>query len=247
MSSLCEKFILNTSVNPYTNRKILVGGPTYRALVKECAGTIKPVFSVNPKFATKRELGSLCEKFRRNETINPATNRKIKVGGPVHKSWDKKCDIKTKEFDVCAAFLKDQTVNPVTGRSIKIGGSVHRALMEKCEDLSLVEKRIKKTLGITSFESKKVASVWFEESKLDEMFERIKYVRSKPERFEIFESYVAKSLSKILSRKNTIPKILIANLFITVYVDKFSIEFKTMGTSFASDMLYLIGIRLGRY
>lgn len=36
MSLVCQQFLTNPTVNPRTGRKIQIGGPTYRELVKEC-------------------------------------------------------------------------------------------------------------------------------------------------------------------------------------------------------------------
>ena len=173
MSSPCEKFKKNNTINPHTNRKILIGGPTYKALVKECS-----FFNANKSY--EKASSSICDQFRRNETINPVTKNKIKIGGPVHKSLSKKCNalVPKTETNACSSFLKNQTINPFTGRAIKIGGPTHSSLMDKCEELSIGNKMAKKTLNITSVESKKVVERWFETTNLDEMFNVFKNIRS---------------------------------------------------------------------
>jgi SprT-like family/2-cysteine adaptor domain len=64
----CEKWKNNTLVNPLTNRKILLGGPTYNRILKECTAG-QPLD---------------CEKWKINPLINPQTNRVIKLNGPTY-------------------------------------------------------------------------------------------------------------------------------------------------------------------
>ena len=87
MNSTCDKWRLNPSINPRTNRRITVGGPTYKKLEKECTTY------------THKQSISNCDKWRLNPSINPRTNRRITVGGPTYKKLEKECKASTQPLD----------------------------------------------------------------------------------------------------------------------------------------------------
>jgi len=88
-------------VNPDTGRKIKVGGPTYKKWEKKCSRSRSVSRSRSPSKSQSvsrsrlpsrtRSSGSKCSKWLANRKVNPDTGRKIKVGGPTYKKWEKRC------------------------------------------------------------------------------------------------------------------------------------------------------------
>lgn len=74
---ICDKWILDKTVNPETTRNIKENGEVYKKLEKLC--------SLNQN---KKEI---CDKWLLNKTINPETSRKIKESGIIYKNLQKKC------------------------------------------------------------------------------------------------------------------------------------------------------------
>jgi hypothetical protein len=79
---ICDKWLINKTINPKTSRKIKENGAIYKELEKKC--------SLNP--LNQKEI---CDKWLINKTINPKTSRKIKENGAVYKELEKKCLIKS--------------------------------------------------------------------------------------------------------------------------------------------------------
>jgi hypothetical protein len=228
MTSICEKFRLDHTVNPHTNRKILVGGPTYNALVKECS--------------KKRNMSKLCDMFNKNQTVNPETNNKIKVGGTVHKSWVRLCK-EVAPMDVCTAFKKDKSVNPITGRKIKIGGPVYNMLVSKCEELTQNEKMVKKALGVSISETRELIAKWFDLSEMEKMFDMFKKIRTRAERLEVFGDVVYSSMRKLLKKTFKLHKDKLVKLFILIFHDQMNEKFGRIGVSISADILEFIDTR----
>ena len=86
---LCDKWLVNKTINPETSRKIKENGEVYKKLEKLCSLNQKLKKDVK---ITQKEL---CDKWLVNKTINPETSRKIKENGEVYKKLEKLCSVKT--------------------------------------------------------------------------------------------------------------------------------------------------------
>jgi hypothetical protein len=86
---LCDKWLINKTINPETSRKIKENGEVYKKLEKLCSLNQKLKKDVK---ITQKEL---CDKWLVNKTINPETSRKIKENGEVYKKLEKLCSVKT--------------------------------------------------------------------------------------------------------------------------------------------------------
>ena len=139
----CQEWLKDKNVNPRTNRKIKVGGPVYKKLEDECTSPLGDSVQVGPKIpaANKKKSSSPCVEWLKDKNVNPRTNRKIKVGGPVYKKLEDECtspsgDVpavnKKKSSSPCVEWLKDKNVNPRTNRKIKVGGPVYKKLEDEC-------------------------------------------------------------------------------------------------------------------
>ena len=237
MASLCEKFKKNMSINPYTNRKILIGGPTYTALLKECSPS-----------SSESSVRNLCDVFRKsvdvNRAKNPLTGNRIKVGGAIYKTWERRCENKSTGDDfVCAMFLKNKTINPVTGRSIKVGGPTYNMLMEKCEELDASNKLVKKVLHLPLTETKQIVSKWYTETALEEMFRVLVKTKGEEKRAEIFGEYVQKSLYNILNKKIGVHRNILSKLFIFLFGERIGTEFSGTRFTITVDVLDYVNDR----
>jgi hypothetical protein len=87
--TLCDKWLLDKTINPQTLRKIKENGPVFKELEKKCALNQKKNIKLNQK--------EICDKWHKNKTINPQTLRKIKKNGPVFKELEKKCSLKSSD------------------------------------------------------------------------------------------------------------------------------------------------------
>ena len=74
--SRCAQWALYPAVNPYTNRVIKIGGPTYRKLSREC-----------------NSQSDSQSRFK-HPLVNPNAGRSIKEGGPAFRALKRRC----KEF-----------------------------------------------------------------------------------------------------------------------------------------------------
>ena len=83
---ICDKWLLNKTINPETLRKIKENGPVYNKLLKKC--------SLNQK--EEKAKKDICDKWLLNKTINPETLRKIKENGDVYKKLEKICSLNQK-------------------------------------------------------------------------------------------------------------------------------------------------------
>jgi len=101
--SECAKWLKNKEVNPRTNRPIKVGKGVYNKLEKVCQ-QYELVEGASGRQSAKKKSDLFtkeeCEKWLKDKSINPRTNRKIKENGPVYKSLELECakllDIKVK-------------------------------------------------------------------------------------------------------------------------------------------------------
>jgi hypothetical protein len=88
---LCEEFARNPGVNPLTGRKIDAGGPTHRRLVDACAKyrSGSAPSAARPKNSAVTPTD--CEKFAKDQRVNPVTGRAIAPGGAVYEKLKKAC------------------------------------------------------------------------------------------------------------------------------------------------------------
>lgn len=113
MTTNCEEWIRNPTINPLTNRKIKVNGPTYKKFEKDCDE------SSSPKSSPKHT--SPCEEWTKNPTINPRTNRKIKVNGPTYKVLENDCSgIKIKNSKIEIVSLPSTSIDVSMNMKLEI-------------------------------------------------------------------------------------------------------------------------------
>ena len=86
---ICDKWILDKTINPETKRKIKENGEVYKKLLKKC--------SLNKK---EKEI---CDKWLLDKTINPETKRKIKENGTIYNKLVKKCPLNQKNKSILSS------------------------------------------------------------------------------------------------------------------------------------------------
>ena len=176
---VCDQWKLNKSINPRTNRKIKHTGKVYKELEVECADPNTPKSPRRPP----RRVGysPKCLKWYNNPTVNPTTNRKIKIGGPTYKKLEDECGDPppgqqppppgqqpppgpvggrprpvggrpgpmggpSPTQDECDEW-KATSKNPRTGRSISPRGKIYQWYQRKCEP-SWFAHRLEKGLRV---------------------------------------------------------------------------------------------------
>ncbi|QIH04892.1 major virion DNA-binding protein [Dasineura jujubifolia toursvirus 2a] len=169
---ICQQFIKSPGINPMTNRKIKIGGPVYKKLLKECENFKSNLDDHNtynknnnhnktPHIKSQNKVQK-CNEFIKTPSKNPYTGRKIKQGGDVYKKIQRDCanvinkqpaqwitinrskpvkrrsvnpNNRSSLVELCNAFVKSPTINPKTNRKIKIGGPTYNELVKQCEVL----------------------------------------------------------------------------------------------------------------
>lgn len=149
--NVCDQWKLNKSINPRTNRKIKPTGKVYKDLETECAS----------KSPTRRRTGGLtgnldlyspkCLKWHNNPSVNPTTDRKIKIGGPTYQKLKEECgsvavpaaqappqpspqNDKQAEAN-CDEWRANPSKNPKTGRAISPRGKIYQWYQKNCGDV----------------------------------------------------------------------------------------------------------------
>ncbi|QIH04936.1 major virion DNA-binding protein [Dasineura jujubifolia toursvirus 2a] len=112
----CEALTSTPNINPKTNRKINVGGPTYKKLKKECDDLQSLPRSRSPS-QTRRQ-----QSVTRNSPVSNSQVRKQKIN----------------QEEECDKFKAKPNINPSTGKKIKVGGPKYNELVQKCGDPSSV-------------------------------------------------------------------------------------------------------------
>jgi serine/threonine protein kinase len=80
----------------------------------------------------------ICDKWKRNKSVNPRTNRKIKPTGKVYKDLEVECSggsqyhRSVRYSPKCLKWFNNPVVNPTTGRIIKIGGPTYKKIEKEC-------------------------------------------------------------------------------------------------------------------
>jgi serine/threonine protein kinase len=90
-SPKCLKWRNNPTVNPTTDRKIKIGGPTYQKLEEECG---PPVAAPAPPRAppqNDKQAEPNCDEWRANPSMNPKTGRAISPRGKIYQWYQKNC------------------------------------------------------------------------------------------------------------------------------------------------------------
>lgn len=166
---VCDQWKLDKSINPRTNRKIKPTGKVYKALEVECA--TKSPGGRSPKGSPKRPArgqdpySPKCLKWHSNPTVNPTTDRKIKMGGPTYQKLEEECGSPTAGnlppvntspaaptplADECDEWKANPGKNPRTGRAISPRGKIYQWYQKNCGDVGV---------GATS----KIGQTWFTE------------------------------------------------------------------------------------
>jgi len=91
-------------------------------------------------------MSSSCVKWIQNPGVNPRTNRKIKIGGPVYKKLEKECNKLSKQPTGSGADKK----NKVKGKVVKLKPPVHKKLISDSKISSLFHDREQLALQIKS-------------------------------------------------------------------------------------------------
>ncbi|AAS18054.1 unknown [Singapore grouper iridovirus] len=137
----CAAFDRDPTRNPITGRPIKRDGPVYRRLVEDCEGDPETDDDVRmPPPRRVLDVEEKCDEFHRDPSVNPATGRPIKYGGPAFRKLLRECgDAEPRRRpltsnEMCDEFRRDPTKNPITGRTIKTGGPVHTRLLGECAD-----------------------------------------------------------------------------------------------------------------
>lgn len=84
-------------------------------------------------------MTAVCDDFEKNQSVNPRTGRKIKLGGPAHVKLTRECG-KTSttpkapkaNASNCDKWKTDPEYNPETGRKISKTGTVFKKLQQRC-------------------------------------------------------------------------------------------------------------------
>ena len=131
---ICDKWLLNKTINPLTMRKISETGSIYKKFVKKCRPTAEK---------------DICDKWLQNKKINPETLRKISETGAIYKKLVKKClekkeikpEINSKEKKINAFKKIHKLFIPYIKRStINIIDRINYFLIMKNYLLSIKEK-----------------------------------------------------------------------------------------------------------
>jgi hypothetical protein len=126
---ICDKWLLNKTINPETLRKIKENGPVYKKLLKKC--------SLNQKEKTKKDI---CKPFNANKTINPETLRKIKKNGDVYKKLEKICSLNQKsDIKQKAATKIQDAFKKLKAKNKDKQALIRRLSIEKLRRLDAVE------------------------------------------------------------------------------------------------------------
>jgi len=83
IKSVCDKWLLDKSINPETGRKIQKDKGVYNKFAKLCTSS-----SSGKK---ENSANDVCKKWLLDRNTNPVTGRKIKTNGPVYNKFSKQC------------------------------------------------------------------------------------------------------------------------------------------------------------
>jgi hypothetical protein len=136
-----EQFNRAPNYNPFTGRKIKIGGNTYRKLSKEIGAPTSRT-RASPEVRKQRPFNiSYCTKFMENPNNSPVNGREMIVGSKAFNMWSEKCGLpdpsKIDEdlnitLNQCAEFFNNPTYNPITNRPVRKDGPTYRKLITKC-------------------------------------------------------------------------------------------------------------------
>lgn len=93
---LCETWLLDPLINPETGYPIERNGPTWKEWGMRCK---RIGLSGRPK-ATREMTWQKCQEWYRDQTVNPDSGCKIKVGGPTWKRIQRQCKGMEKTIDL---------------------------------------------------------------------------------------------------------------------------------------------------
>ena len=98
-SPKCLKWHSNPGINPITDRKIKIGGPTYQRLEEECGSPAAGIKAAGIKAAGIKAAPPAaappapdeCDEWRANPGKNPRTGRAISLRGKVYQWYKREC------------------------------------------------------------------------------------------------------------------------------------------------------------
>ena len=154
---VCDQWKLNKSINPRTNRKIKPIGKVYKDLEVECASKSpkgKSPGSPGRRRGRQDPYSPKCFKWRNNPTVNPTTDRMIKIGGPTYQKLEEECGSPTTSggqvytspaaptllADECDEWKANPGKNPRTGRAISPRGKIYQWYQKNCGDVGTTSK-----------------------------------------------------------------------------------------------------------
>lgn len=92
--NICDEWFKNPNINPETKKSIKKNGQVYKKLLKLCdEKKVKSSKKVIKKSSSSdsSKTKELCNKWKKNPTINPETGYKIKIDGPKYNYFKSLC------------------------------------------------------------------------------------------------------------------------------------------------------------
>lgn len=131
---VCDQWKLDKSINPRTNRKIKPTGKVYKDLEAECANKSPKRGRAGGLTGNLDQYSPKCLKWRNNPTVNPTTDRKIKIGGPTYQKLEEECG--PPDTTHCDEWRANPTKNPKTDRTISPRGKIYQWYQKNCGDVA---------------------------------------------------------------------------------------------------------------
>lgn len=116
----CKAWVNNPNINPLTNKKISIGGPTYFNIKNECIKLLgeDPFPEIQPK--------NNSNEFKR-----------------VHRARKKIVEERTlRDDDLCDFWISNPLINPLTGKNVKPESNIFKYLEKKCKGMGSIEKHL---------------------------------------------------------------------------------------------------------
>lgn len=149
---MCDEFRRKQSVNPFTGRKIKIGGPTHKKLVAKCGNCkswkSEPLviegevidFAGDEYVDMVNQCGEPaigwfiddCDEWDAEPDRNPQTGKIIKVDGPTYRAIEKKCKSAVVSRSDCNKWKKRPDRNPINGDYMVIGGGAYNSFGYMC-------------------------------------------------------------------------------------------------------------------
>jgi serine/threonine protein kinase len=209
---ICDEWFREKNINPRTNRTIKKNGPVYMTLQKECSNIkIKRArkarsLSPNRHQVTLPRVQSLsnlkkqvCEEWHNKPDVNPRTDRKIKLLGPVYNKLKKEChesiidvieDKKETEYDkrmkVGDRIIKNLNfIEDVDNWNVCISGKNSIAFKKNFDNIKRIGKGSFGQIFVATLNSDKVI---IKEANLSNIEERVLKQNISPDDKDIFKN-----------------------------------------------------------